>query len=228
MLYNGFVFNKRNVYKRIFLKMRYFMTSTALPKQGIFLPPSAPSCSIPYTIIKSRRKTWALSLQSDLTLQIRIPLTVTYAEAKQILFTKEKWILKKYRELEQCKNAAPRSSLTPAQRHALEARYRQAARDYFPARVAYYEAIIGVTHGAITIRDQKTRWGSCSAKGNLNFNWRLMLAPPRILDYLVVHELCHRKEMNHSKAFWNAVEMVLPDYKELRKWLKQYGTTLTL
>lgn len=204
------------------------MPSTTLQKQGTFQPPSEPACSIPYTIIKSRRKTWALSLQSDLTLQIRIPLTGSYREAKQILFQKEKWILKKYRELERRRNAAPRSFLTPAQRNALEARYRQAARDYFPARVAYYEPIIGVTHGAITIRDQKTRWGSCSAKGNLNFNWRLMLAPPRILDYVVVHELCHRKEMNHSKAFWNAVEMVLPDYKELRSWLRQYGSTLTL
>ena len=120
------------------------------------------------------------------------------------------------------------SDLTPVQRKALENRYRQAAKEYFPARVAYYEKIIGVTHNEIRIRDQKTRWGSCSSKGNLNFNWRLMLAPPRVLDYVVVHELCHRKEMNHSKAFWNAVEMVLPDYKELRKWLRDNGNSLSL
>lgn len=120
------------------------------------------------------------------------------------------------------------TTLTPIQRQALEARYRQAAKEYFPARVSYYEKIIGVTHNVIHIRDQKTRWGSCSSKGNLNFNWRLMLAPPRVLDYVVVHELCHRKEMNHSKAFWNAVETVLPDYKELRKWLRDNGNTLSL
>ena len=130
--------------------------------------------------------------------------------------------------MERVREKMPSSDLTPVQRNALEARYHQAARNYFPKRVAYYETILGVTHGTITIRDQKTRWGSCSSKGNLNFNWRLMLAPPRILDYVVVHELCHRIEMNHSKAFWDAVETVLPDYRELRKWLKDNGRTLIL
>ncbi len=130
--------------------------------------------------------------------------------------------------MERVREKMPSSDLTPVQRNALEARYRQAARNYFPKRVAFYETILGVTHGTITIRDQKTRWGSCSSKGNLNFNWRLMLAPPRILDYVVVHELCHRIEMNHSKAFWDAVETVLPDYRELRKWLKDNGRTLIL
>ncbi|MBO5095030.1 MAG: M48 family metallopeptidase [Lachnospiraceae bacterium] len=120
------------------------------------------------------------------------------------------------------------NALTQTQRSALEARYRKAAREYITARVAYYEPIIGVTHTRLSIRDQKTRWGSCSSRGGLNFNWRLMLAPPRVLDYVVVHELCHRKEMNHSKAFWHAVETVLPDYRELRKWLRENGNTLVL
>ena len=76
------------------------------------------------------------------------------------------------------------------------------ALDYIPGRVKYYADIIGVTYGKITIRNQKTRWGSCSSKGNLNFNCLLMLMPPEVIDYVVVHELCHRKQMNHSKAFW--------------------------
>ncbi|MDY3888895.1 MAG: M48 family metallopeptidase, partial [Agathobacter sp.] len=85
--------------------------------------------------------------------------------------------------------------------------------EYIPKRVAYFADIMGVDYGRITIRMQKTRWGSCSSKGNLNFNCLLMLAPPEVIDYVVVHELCHRKEMNHSKAFWREVERVLPDYR---------------
>ena len=97
------------------------------------------------------------------------------------------------------------------------------AKDVIPSKVAYYARIMGVTYGRITIRCQKTRWGSCSSKGNLNFNCLLMLAPPDVLDYVVVHELCHRLEMNHSAAFWKQVERVLPSYKEQRKWLKDMG-----
>ena len=89
--------------------------------------------------------------------------------------------------------------------------------------MAYFAKQIGATYGRITIRNQKTRWGSCSSKGNLNFNCLLMLAPSEVIDYVVVHELCHRKEMNHSKAFWSEVEKVLPDYKAHVKWLKDEG-----
>ena len=85
---------------------------------------------------------------------------------------------------------------------------------------------MGVSYGRISIREQKTRWGSCSSKGNLNFNWRLIFAPEAVLDYVVVHELAHRKEMNHSPAFYTVVESVLPDYQKARKWLKDNGQTL--
>lgn len=197
-------------------------------KTGYFTPAASPSLSISYRIERSRRKTIVLSLQEDMSLLLKIPLSISWSGARQMLRDKESWIVRKYTQMQKARDAAPRSQLTDAQRRALEGRYRQAAREYFAARVAHYEPIIGVTHGSIAIRDQKTRWGSCSAKGNLNFNWRLMLAPPRILDYVVVHELCHRKEMNHSKAFWNAVETVLPDYRECRKWLKENGKTLVL
>lgn len=89
--------------------------------------------------------------------------------------------------------------------------------------MSYFAKQIGVTYGRITIRNQKTRWGSCSSKGNLNFNCLVMLTPLEVIDYVVVHELCHRKEMNHSKAFWAEVEKVLPNYKEQVKWLKENG-----
>ena len=105
-------------------------------------------------------------------------------------------------------------------------RDRNKACVVIPRRVAYYAEKLGVSYGKITLRQQKTRWGSCAANGNLNFNWLLILAPPEVLDYVVVHELCHRREMNHSQAFWKEVEKILPDYRERQKWLKDNGWRL--
>ena len=102
----------------------------------------------------------------------------------------------------------------------------QQAVEVVPKRVAHYAARMGVTYGRITIRHQRTRWGSCSSNGNLNFNCLLMLAPPEVLDYVVVHELCHRKYMNHSKQFWAEVAKVMPDYKKCERWLKEEGSLL--
>ena len=89
-----------------------------------------------------------------------------------------------------------------------------------------YAKKIGVTYGRITIRCQRTRWGSCSEKGNLNFNCLLMKVPEEVLDYVVVHELCHRLEMNHSPRFWSEVEKIFPDYRAREKWLRENGKLL--
>ncbi len=98
---------------------------------------------------------------------------------------------------------------------------KKQAKKYIPGRVAHYAEQMQVDYGRIAIRCQKTRWGSCSQKGNLNFNCLLMELPPEIIDYVVVHELCHRLQMNHSGKFWAEVEKVLPDYRERRRWLKR-------
>lgn len=110
----------------------------------------------------------------------------------------------------------------------LEKRYRQAARARFEDRVAYYHSATGGHFTSITVRDQKSRWGSCSSRGTLSFNYRLIFAPPVVLDYVVVHELCHLTHMNHSKDFWNMVASVMPDYKLHRAWLRSHGGELTL
>lgn len=110
----------------------------------------------------------------------------------------------------------------------LEKRYRNAARAQLKARTAYYHTITGGNYTSITIRDQKTRWGSCSSRGTLSFNYRLIFAPPKVLDYVVVHELCHLTHMNHSKEFWNMVASVMPDYKICKNWLRDHGHELTL
>lgn len=103
---------------------------------------------------------------------------------------------------------------------ALEDWYIYNARIRFKNRCAHYAPLIGVTYHDIRIKNQKSRWGSCSGQGNLNFNWKLIMAPEEVLDYLVVHELCHRKHMNHSKEFWALVASILPDYKKQERWLR--------
>lgn len=177
------------------------------------------------TVIRSNRKTVAIQVNSDLSVTVRAPRSASEKDIEEILKKKEAWISKHIEKIKKTKErleAEPTEKLTREKVIALA----EEALKVIPARVEYFARVIGVTYGKITVRNQKTRWGSCSSKGNLNFNCLLMLAPPEVLDYVVVHELCHRKQMNHSKAFWSEVEKVLPDYKEARKWLKEEGSQM--
>lgn len=99
---------------------------------------------------------------------------------------------------------------------------KEKAENYIPGRVKYFSDEYGFKYRKIKIRNQKTRWGSCTSKGNLSFNAKLMSLNKRLIDYVVIHELCHLKEMNHSKKFWRRVEEIMPDYKELKKKLKNF------
>lgn len=119
---------------------------------------------------------------------------------------------------------------TPEDESAVRAALKQAlsrrALERIRERIDYYHPAIGSHYGRVTVRDQRSRWGSCSSRHNLNFNWKLIMAPPRVLDYVVIHELCHLWELNHSQRFWQRVCTHMPDYQEWRKWLKTHGNEL--
>ena len=150
---------------------------------------------------------------------VRAPARMPEAEIRRILESKRNWI---ERTLEKIRSREQAPKLSGEEIKALENR----ARAEIPPRAAEWARRIGVTYGRITIRCQKTRWGSCSSRGNLNFNCLLMLCPEAVLDYVIVHELCHRKELNHSTRFRAEVERILPDYREQVKWLKKEGQEL--
>ena len=177
------------------------------------------------TVIRSNRKTVAIQVNSNLSVTVRAPRSVSEKDIEEILKKKEAWISKHIEKIKKTKERLEAESTEKLTREKVIALAEEALK-VIPERVEYFAKVIGVTYGKITVRNQKTRWGSCSSKGNLNFNCLLMLAPPEVLDYVVVHELCHRKQMNHSKAFWLEVEKVLPNYKEVRKWLKEEGSQM--
>ena len=174
--------------------------------------------NVPYQIIKSDRKTIAIQIKPDGQVVVRCPKRMRVEEAKRFVESKADWIEKHLAK----RPPQDVAKYTPKEVEQL----REQARKLVTERVRYYAPIVGVTYGQIAIRTQHTRWGSCSSKGNLNFNCLLALVPPEVLDYVVVHELCHRKELNHSDHFWNEVRRILPDYKVQRKWLKDYGSPL--
>jgi hypothetical protein len=149
------------------------------------------------------------------------------AEIQQMLKKHEAWIHKHMKMVEERaeQREEQQETLPPYTRQEIQAMAEQ-AMERIPPRVRRYAAQIGVTYGRITIRNQKTRWGSCSSKGNLNFNCLLTQVPERVMDYVIIHELCHRIEMNHSGKFWALVEQYMPDYQVQKQWLKENGSGL--
>ena len=181
------------------------------------------SSQISYQIIRSSRKTMSLEIKADGSVVVRAPLRLSEAKIQKFVEEKQEWILKNLEKIQ--KRDAQKENVQKLS--ALERQHLQnKACVVIPRRVAYYAEKLGVSYGKITLRQQKTRWGSCSSEKNLNFNWKLILAPPEVLDYVVVHELCHRKYMNHSKQFWAEVAKVMPDYKKCERWLKEEGSLL--
>ena len=172
---------------------------------------------IRYRVIRSDRKTIAIQIKPDGEVLVRCNKGLPDRLIREFVESKENWIEKQL---------AGRESDEPAFSDAELRALAEKAKQVISQKVAHFAPLVGVSYGRITIRSQRSRWGSCSGKGNLNFNCLLMLAPAQVVDYVVVHELCHRKEMNHSPRFWAEVESVFPEYRTAKQWLKENGNGL--
>ena len=173
-------------------------------------------------IIRSKRKSMEIQICPDGHLRVRAPYFTTDTEICDFLREKSNWISKHRAIVKERRRREQETDWHRLSAQEIKELADEAIR-ILPQKVQRFAEKIGVDYGRITIRNQKTRWGSCSGKGNLNFNCLLMLTPDDVQDYVVIHELCHLKQMNHSSKFWAEVEHMMPDYKQKRKWLKENG-----
>ena len=175
------------------------------------------------SVIRSARKSLGLEVRDANTVLARIPTRVSDRELKAFVENHRSWILEKTEVMAE-REEKRKSTPTPAPPPELLSKTdRMKIQLKIGKRVRHYCETMGVTVGYVTVKDQKTRWGSCSAKGNVNFNYQLTFLPDKLLDYVVIHELAHRRHMNHSRAFWAEVEKYCPDYLERREQLKEYS-----
>lgn len=170
-------------------------------------------------IIRSARRTISVEIRNDLSVVVRAPAKMSEAEINRFIKSKSSWI-EKHIELQKSSGGAP--VLTDAEIKELK---HTAAGD-ISERVKQFAEAADLTYGRVTIRCQRTRWGSCSSSGNLSFNCLLMLCPESVRDYVVVHELCHLIQLNHSSAFWAQVGLMLPDYEDSRRFLREEGRSI--
>lgn len=226
-----------------------------------------------YQVIRSKRKTIAISFDRDGNLVVKAPYFLRNYEIDSFVRSKEEWIsatsMRLDREKEKQKALRPKlenGEILPYlgeqmllsviredrkrakvnsvmgrillvvpydadyeyRRNALIMWYRKEAAKIIREKAAEFAEKLSVNFMGIHIKDTKSRWGSCSSKGNLNFSWRLVMAPEQVLEYVVIHELCHLRYMDHSEKFWNLVSEFCPAYKQYRKWLRDYGDRLYL
>lgn len=173
----------------------------------------------PYTLVKSARRTIAIEIKRDGTVVVRAPRRAKDEEIKRFVKAKRRWIEKHLERI---------ASIPKSEKFSLKEIAEMKAKVFQPLvlRVNYFAEKAGVSYGKISVRAQKTLWGSCNKRGDLSFNCLLSLLPQELFDYVVVHELCHRKQMNHSQSFWREVEKILPDYKTRRANLKKTAPSL--
>jgi predicted metal-dependent hydrolase len=216
-----------------------------------------------HKLVRSKRKTLSLIVETNGTLTVRAPLRMKESDIHRFIEAKQDWIKRKQAKVRE-EAVSPRryvdgelfwylgreiplriisegkpalvmdglfkltKSAQPQAESVFTAWYKKQARRVLTERVEIFARTHDFEVGKIRISSARTRWGSCSSKETLSFTWRLVMAPLDVIDYVVVHELCHLKEMNHSKVFWAQVEAILPDYKIRRKWLKVNGAKLHL
>jgi predicted metal-dependent hydrolase len=183
---------------------------------------------ISYTLKRYRRaKGVRLSISQERALTVTAPRSVPVYFIERVLREKEEWILKTLRYFESLPKFPPDGVSDPVRNvfgggRARYKKHKEEARELVSRRLDYWNQFYNFSWGRVSIRDQKTRWGSCSKKGNLNFTYKLALLSPELADYVIVHELCHLREFNHSKNFWDLVARAIPDHKEKRKALKNH------
>lgn len=171
---------------------------------------------IAYLIRRSKRaKRVGISVHCDGRVVVTLPLRASQKVAEKFIHEKREWIASKVAYYDQFEN----TSLAKLTRKDY-LKHKEDARKIATERAAFFSDAYGVVFNRISIRDQKTCWGSCSAKKNLNFNYKIVLISKELRDYVIVHELCHLKEMNHSPRFWNLVAQTVPNHKELRRELR--------
>lgn len=174
---------------------------------------------LPINIIPCDCENISMDIEMD-AIFLRVPETMTQHEIEVFLNKRQDMILHYWKKMHE--GSLTVDDVKPFTLDELKELAKKASV-VLPEKVEKYAAIMGVTYNKITIRRQRTRWGSCSDKGNLNFNCLLMLFPDEVVDYVVVHELSHRKHMNHSADFYAEIESVLPEYRSCQKWLKEHG-----
>lgn len=171
-----------------------------------------------YELIRSGRKTLAIYVRRDGRLEVRAPLRTSRAYIDEFVLKKRGWIESTRNRLSARQDVKKTVRLTKEE----EAAYKKQAKGYLQQKCLHFSAIMGLRCGEVKINGAKTRWGSCNRKGGINFTYRLLLVPEELADYVVVHELAHLKEMNHSCRFWSIVEQAMPDYRARRQRLREH------
>lgn len=170
-------------------------------------------------IIRSKRRSMAIQIRTDGSVVVRVPMHASDRAIKRFVSAHARWIADNRGQMfERRKKLADNPYDIPAW-ESLSAADKKIAKQKIMEHVDYYARRMEIDYGSISMRNQKSRWGSCSSKGNLNFNYRLAYLPEELLDYVVVHELAHRRHMDHSAAFWEEVETYYPAYKKCRQML---------